>query len=189
MKATGNLIYSMVQVKKFGLMDQGIKEITLMERNSEKERMYGLMEVHTTATGMRTGSKATVPTHGWTAESTWVSGRTTTCTATDCTFGRMADGMKATTSLIRSTALGSTSGLTAESTKGTGRTGSSTVRGDTSSQTARCELECGRQGNERSGSTSRAHSLQMRTHFTESSHEESTRSSAVTSDIDIQIQN
>ena len=64
MKVTGSKICSMGQVKKFGLMDHGIKEITLKVRNSEKERMYGLMEVHTTATGMRTGSKATAPTLG-----------------------------------------------------------------------------------------------------------------------------
>ena len=54
MKVTGSLIYSMVQVRKFGLMDLDTKEIMSTVRNSVKVPMSGPMAVLTMGIGWTT---------------------------------------------------------------------------------------------------------------------------------------
>ena len=115
MKATGNLIYSMVQVRKFGLMDLDTKEIMSTVRNSVKAPMSGLTVALTMGTGWTTESKGTALTHGSMEESTLDNGATTTCMDMAFTYGKTADAMKDTMNLIRSMGTGSMSGQMAAS--------------------------------------------------------------------------
>ena len=115
MKVTGNLIYSMVQVRKFGLMDLDTKEIMSTVRNSVKAPMSGLMEALTMGTGWTTESKGTALTHGSMEENTLVNGAITTCTDMAFTYGKTADAMKDTMNLTKSMGMGSMSGQMAAS--------------------------------------------------------------------------
>ena len=115
MRAIGNLIYSMVQVRKFGLMDLDTKEIMSTVRNSVKAPMSGLMAALTMGTGWTTESKGTVLTHGSMEENTLDNGAIITCTGMDSTYGRMADAMKDTMNLTRSMGMESMSGQMAAS--------------------------------------------------------------------------
>ena len=115
MKVTGNLIYSMVQVRKFGLMDLDTKEIMSTVRNSVKVPMSGLMAALTMGIGWTTESKGTALTHGSMEENTLDNGATTTCTDMAFTYGKTADAMKDTMNLTKSMGTGSMSGQMAAS--------------------------------------------------------------------------
>ena len=115
MRATGNLIYSMVQVRKFGLMDLDTKEIMSTVRNSVKAPMSGPMAALTMGTGWTTESKGMALTHGSMEENTSVNGAITTCTDMAFTYGKTADAMKDTMNLTRSMGMGSMSGQMAAS--------------------------------------------------------------------------
>ena len=117
MKAIGNLIYNMVQVRKFGLMDLDTKEIMSTVRNSVKAPMSGLTVALTMGTGWTTESKGTALTHGSMEENMSDNGAITTCTGMAFTFGKTADAMKDTMNLTKSMGLGSMSGQMAASMK------------------------------------------------------------------------
>ena len=78
MRATGNLIYSMVQVRKFGQMGLDTKEIMSTVRNSVKAPMSGLTVALTMGTGSTTESKDTALTRGSMEENTLDNGVITT---------------------------------------------------------------------------------------------------------------
>ena len=115
MRAIGNLIYSMVQVRKFGLMDLDTKEIMSTVRNLVKALMSGLTVALTMGTGWTTESKGTALTHGSMEGNTLDNGATTTCMDMAFTYGKTADAMKDTMNLTRSMGMGSTSGQMAAS--------------------------------------------------------------------------
>jgi formiminotetrahydrofolate cyclodeaminase len=52
MKDTGEMIFNMDMVKKYGQMDQGMKEIILKEKSMEKALIYGLTAAHTMEIGL-----------------------------------------------------------------------------------------------------------------------------------------
>jgi hypothetical protein len=52
MKDTGEMIFNMDMVKKYGQMDQGMKEIILKEKSMEKVLIYGLTAAHTMEIGL-----------------------------------------------------------------------------------------------------------------------------------------
>ena len=115
MRATGNLIYSMVQVRKFGQMGLDTKEIMSTVRNSVKAPMSGLTVALTMGTGWTTESKGTALTRGSMEENTLDNGAITTCMDMAFTYGKTADAMKDTMNLTRSMGMGSMSGQTAAS--------------------------------------------------------------------------
>ena len=74
MKVIGEMIYSMEQEKKLGLMVAIIKVIIKMEKSKVWEDTLGMMDLNTLVSGVSIKYVGLVYIHGWTIESMRANG-------------------------------------------------------------------------------------------------------------------
>ena len=120
MKESGKMIYSMVKVKRFGLIILDMKVPIMRAKNMESVFTFGKMDHLTMEIGLKIGLRDMVSTNGKTVELTQVNGKTIICTDKVFTLGLMEDAMKVSTRWIKNTAMVSIHGQMEEYTRDLG---------------------------------------------------------------------